>query len=599
MQDLLEATRRATADIRQKDPLAHRRRRRENRPHIPKDVHKDLLGEDGNNLTEEDMKKANGLWKMLDDMYEADPAEYQKFIEKQMKAGREAGFKLPGEPDPQNVGGGAGTATVGHANAAPTGGSFTPNTGFVVKARKMYTGDKIFLNICSHPGVQIPLTAGGSNVDENTPGQFARQIPLLIGQPRSGVDKSKQPITAVDCVFNPWVITAVARDNMFKVNTVELALQWLHQDHQIKLQKNWKIIKSKYKCGGGKIGNVPIPFPIDDAKAQSSPGDSNNKTNTKNGTNKKQVNSKPSQKSVMSSPSELLKQARSAKDMGKNNADSSNISINTSNMDTKKGNKKKPLIQDLTIKDDETKGEEINTNTASTTTTTKTTRKTGKKKKKKVIKGGFLQNNKEALYPNGSNEGAPKGLLSKCKVVDTTKMNEDELKKTMEAYAAPGGNRVPRKKTVQQTTTKSKKKKKKAKEPKPVNPVLDAEFDEMMNMVDPDLAKTNVQSGVGGTGNVEFDALTNLLSGNTSMGDLTDMAKMTDLRKNFTDERKKIEKINKESAVSKATPIASEKTQKKKKITKNKTSNIVKENKSEKEESYKDLVGQTDVWELE
>ena len=65
MQDLLEATRRATADIRQKDPLAHRRRRRENRPHIPKDVHKDLLGEAGENLTEEDMKKANGLWKMF------------------------------------------------------------------------------------------------------------------------------------------------------------------------------------------------------------------------------------------------------------------------------------------------------------------------------------------------------------------------------------------------------------------------------------------------------------------------------------------------------------------------------------------------------
>ena len=36
-------------------------------------------------LSEEDMKKANGLWKMLDDMYEADPEEYKKFIEKQMK----------------------------------------------------------------------------------------------------------------------------------------------------------------------------------------------------------------------------------------------------------------------------------------------------------------------------------------------------------------------------------------------------------------------------------------------------------------------------------------------------------------------------------
>ena len=164
MQDLIEATRRATADIRQKDPLAHRRRRRENRPHIPKDVHKDILGEDGKGLSEEDMKKANGLWKMLDDMYEADPEEYKKFIEKQMKEGREAGFKLPGQSDNSNVD----NANVGMSKPVPTkgsnmkttGGSFTPNCGFVVKARKLYTGDKVFLNICSHPGVQVPLTAG-------------------------------------------------------------------------------------------------------------------------------------------------------------------------------------------------------------------------------------------------------------------------------------------------------------------------------------------------------------------------------------------------------------------------------------------------------
>ena len=70
----------------------------------------------------------------------------------------------------------------------------------------------------------------------------ARQIPLLIGQPRDGLDKANQPIIAIDCVFNPWVITSVSRDNMFKVNTVELAMQWVHQDHQIKLHKNWKII---------------------------------------------------------------------------------------------------------------------------------------------------------------------------------------------------------------------------------------------------------------------------------------------------------------------------------------------------------------------
>ena len=153
MQDLIEATRRATADIRQKDPshivgdgakIGHTYRR----------TYKDILGEDGRKLSEEDM--ANGLWKMLDDMYEADPEEYKKFIEKQMKEGREAGFKLPGQSDNSTVD----NANVGMSKPVPTkgsnmkttGGSFTPNCGFVVKARKLYTGDKVFLNICSHPG---------------------------------------------------------------------------------------------------------------------------------------------------------------------------------------------------------------------------------------------------------------------------------------------------------------------------------------------------------------------------------------------------------------------------------------------------------------
>ena len=636
MQDLLEATRRATADIRQKDPLAHRRRRRENRPHIPKDVHKDLLGEAGENLTEEDMKKANGLWKMLDDMYEADPDEYKNFIEQQMKAGRDAGFKLPGEGD-ANVSemndGEGGTTTTGsteRVNVKPRGGSFTPNCGFVVKARKMYTGDKVFLNICSHPGVQIPLTAGGSNVDENTPGQFARQIPLLIGQPRDGMDKSNQPIVAVDCVFNPWVITAVSRDNMFKVNTVELAMQWLYQDHQIRLQKNWKIIKSKYKCGGGKIGNKPIPFPIEDAKAQSAPQDDTKtlKTTTK----KKKTTKKKPQKSAMSSPSELLKQVRSSDNNNNNNSSSSsnnNNSSSTSNMpkinisssnnnNNNNNNKKKPLIQDLSIHDDNESKDEVKSNNNNNKKATTTTKK--KKKKKKVIKGGFLNNSKDALYPTGSNEGAPKGLLSKCKVVDTTKMNEDELKKTMEAYAAPGGNRVPRKKKPPVSApppapiakTKQKKKKKKKEQQPKVNPVLDAEFDEMMEMADPDLAKSNVQNGMGGTGVAEFDALTNLLSGhNSSLGDLSDMAKMTDLRQNFENERQKFE----QAMPPPSSAVAKEEKKKKKKT---KTTTTKKKTKVKKEvvvvnnetpavvavkeknnESYQDLMDQGDVWELE
>ena len=579
MQDLIEATRRATADIRQKDPLAHRRRRRENRPHIPKDVHKDILGEDGKGLSEEDMKKANGLWKMLDDMYEADPEEYKKFIEKQMKDGREAGFKLPGQSNDSNVGNANGELSkpmpTKGSNVKTTGGSFTPNGGFVVKARKLYTGDKVFLNICSHPGVQMPLTAGGSPVDENTPGQFARQIPLLIGQPRDGLDKSNQPIIAIDCVFNPWVITAVSRDNMFKVNTVELAMQWVHQDHQIKLHKNWKIIKSKYKCGGGKIGNVPIPFPIEDAKSQSSPNDESNQEE------KKKIDKTESPKTTMSSPSELLKQARKsnvsneAPNDGTNNNLKMPFVVPGNNVD--RSTRKKPLIQDLS---EDKKGQKSVMQQSQAGATKKK-----KKKKKKVIKGGFLNNNKEALYPDGSNEGAPKGLLSKCKVVDTTKMSEDQLKKTMEDYAAPGGNRV-KKKQQKRKAAPAKAPKQKDKERAKVNPGLEAAFDEMMEMADPDLVKSNVEKTLGNTGVAEFDALTDLLSGSASMHELNEMAKRSDLRSNFKENGKPVVKNRSPPKSLNATNVATD------------TPTSPKEIKIETD-GYQDLVGENDLWELE
>ena len=202
-----------------------------------------------------------------------------------------------------------------------------------------------------------------------------------------------------------------------------------------------------------------------------------------------------------------------------------------------------------------------------------------------------MNNSKEALYPNGSNEGAPKGLLSKCKVVDTTKMSEDQLKKTMEDYAAPGGN-LAKKKQQKRKAAPAKAPKQKDKEgtrnsnPANVNPGLEAAFDEMMEMADPDLVKSNVEKSLGNTGVAEFDALTDLLSGSSSMHELNEMAKRTDLRSNFKDKGKTAVKNRSSSKTFKATNTAA------------KPPTSPKEIKIETD-GYQDLVGQNDLWELE
>ena len=523
MQDLLEATRRATADIRQKDPLAHRRRRRENRPQVPKNVHKELLGEDGKKLSKDDLKHADALWKMLDDMYETDPEEYKKFIETQMREGKEAGFQLPG----QGAGGpveevGAGK-TDSVRSTSSMGGTFTPNGGFVVKTKRRYTGDKVFLNVCSHPGVQKPMVANGNEVDANTPGQFARQIPLLISKPRQGLDSSKNPVTAFDCVFNPWVIDTLAKDNMFKVQVVELAMQWVENDHGLKVNRQWKSIKSKYKLGGGPVGNKPVPFPIEDVEAQMPPEERKKAKAKREAAQAKKKKAAaaakareqataPSAPSALSSPTELLRQVRASEQQGEGEGGAPALSVSSprsSSTDKKKA--KKTLIQDLSEPE-------------------KPASKKKKKKKKggkKSVKKGFLNSSKDALYPTGSNEGGPKTFMDKCKIVDTTKMNEAELKKTMEDYAAPGGNRAPPKKKAPVMPPAAEKKKKKKKAVKRANPVAEEEFDRIMEGADPDAFKTNVagSSGLQKTGDRDFDSLASMLagSGGSSAGDLSKM----------------------------------------------------------------------------
>ena len=511
MQDLLEATRRATADIRSKDPLANRRRRRENRPQIPKNIHKELLGSDGKKLTPEDLKQADALWKMLDDMYETDPEEYKNFIEKQMQEGKEAGFKLPGQ---ENVDEAAGGKQADSIRANPKA-SFTPNGGFVVKTKRRYTGDKVFLNMCSHPGVQIPTTANGSTVKEDTPGQFARQIPLLISAPREGLDGSKGVVTAFDCVFNPWVITTLSRDNMFKVQVVELAMQWVENDHGVKLNRQWKSIKSKYKLGGGSIGNKPVPFPIEDANAQNAPDSEGQVATTKS---KKAPRVEKEATSAISSPGELLKHVRQGQDAG-----ASDGGINTSPLTPSTDPPKKPLIQEIGM-ESEKKG---------------TPKETSKKKKKckKAVKKGFLTTEKAkgALYPTGSNEGGPKTFLDKCKIVDTTKMNQSELEKTMKDYAAPGGNRAPPKKKAVQPAAPQVAKRKPAKakasskkKPPVMNPVVEAEFDALCSGADPEGFASNVQTAAPSkTGDAQFDSLAQMLAGGST--DLTEMFKQSDL----------------------------------------------------------------------
>jgi len=573
MEGLFAATLKATAELRQKDPLASRRKRRQ-RPSNPLggmggvNLHDEMKGMMGT-LSSEDKKKADQLWKMLDNMYESDPAEYQKFIEAQMKLGEEHKQK---EAEAAANGGSTSSGSTSGVRSAKGGGrSFTPNTSFVVKAYGRYLKSKIFLNMCCHEGVQRPMGSSGKEVEDETQPHLARQIPLLVGAPREMKDASGVGCTAVDVVFNPWVTKQAEHNTMFKSQIVDLAMKWINQDYpEIKFDTRWKTPNSKYKGGTGSKGNHPIPFPIEMARQQSNEnGDDNDDDGEDEVSGSKKMDDGdvksilPSFVDPLSSPASLLAETR------KNAADESTTATNSSSssnddaafamMNINAGSsssssstsaaavssnggakKKKNMIQELDANGKEVpnkmddKDKEVKKNKTKKT-------KTKKAKTKKPVKKGFLLSGDTNLYgPEGSQEtgfvtGRPKkgSLLDRCKVVDTRSMSKDTLDQTMKEYAETGTTSAPgtgpRTKATQPIAAPSKKNKKKKISPTVAPtatttrkiPALtkqqEDEFDRLMAAADPE-ALSDVMSNVMGSGGL--DALG--LNG----GDLEAMQKM-------------------------------------------------------------------------
>jgi len=113
---------------------------------------------------------------------------------------------------------------------------------------------QLFVNVCSHDGIQRPLDTQGNPVAEDRPSLDNIQIPLVVGDLRPTTDASGETVAAVDIVFNPWCIKMVESNNVFRAQIVELGLNWLQQEQHCKLERRWKVIKSKYKGGTGDRG---------------------------------------------------------------------------------------------------------------------------------------------------------------------------------------------------------------------------------------------------------------------------------------------------------------------------------------------------------
>ena len=476
MEELLNATRAATANIEQRDPLAHRRRRRQRGSGgggLPNGgpLHSELKKSLGN-MSDEDKKKADQLWKMLDDMYENDPAEYRTFIENQMRLGKEEAAKNNGT---DGSGKSSTLGTIGRGDEGSLRGTFTPKPGFVVKAKERFSKEKIFLNICHSEAIKRPLAANGTELKDDAPPSMARQIPLVVGKPREAKDMSGRDCRVLDVVFNEWVIKNCLHNNMFKVQVVELAFQWCKEDHNLQLQRDWKCPKSVYKGGSGPRGNVPVPFPVDIPADQREAAKTSSSSPSRGGErgdrNKEPSIVEATAAPVMDNPADLLRSMRS-QDRFEEQSPSFHGGV-------EKAAARKPLVQEIDTDDPE----------PATGANSKSKRKQKKGKKKSAVKKGFLAGSKhKALYPTGSNEGDPKGIFSKMNVVDTRTMSQEQIAEAVQQHAAP-------RKAQPKATAKPKAK---ARQPEPSkqrkkgeHPIDQAEFDNLMKLLDPEALDDN------------------------------------------------------------------------------------------------------------
>ena len=232
------------------------------------------------------LKQAENFIKMLDDMRENDPDGYKAFIDETLKKGPPPGMMEGGaEAAAAAVLGGRGLP----GGAAATQRGFRPTAGFVLKTTAVDAAGggagaggaplKVFLNCCSHRGIQKPMDARDQPLKDDAPAYAARQIPLLIGPRHDVEDHSGARAAAFDVLFNPWVIRRAVTDPAFEAQVAELALKWVTDElaavggAKLRLSRKWKRIKSRYKGGEGADGRTPRFFPIEVAEQQQAEGE--------------------------------------------------------------------------------------------------------------------------------------------------------------------------------------------------------------------------------------------------------------------------------------------------------------------------------------
>lgn len=138
--------------------------------------------------------------------------------------------------------------------------TITTKPGIVIKCMGQYRGqdtnEKIFINCVGHDAIELPQF-NQNPVDQDyldRKGVEGLRVPLLVGQPRQVTDHAGEIATAVDVVFNTWVVDRCLKASesaqgiygvkYFRMRISEIALKFVRDETGLVIGRTYNVLKS-------------------------------------------------------------------------------------------------------------------------------------------------------------------------------------------------------------------------------------------------------------------------------------------------------------------------------------------------------------------
>ncbi|XP_024426583.2 PIH1 domain-containing protein 2 isoform X1 [Desmodus rotundus] len=148
------------------------------------------------------LTQVNQLWNLLDDLAESNPESYKKFIQQQLKEGKQ----LCAAPEPQ----------------------------LCLQTRILKPKEKIlFINLCQWKRIPVPQST-------------THPIPLSVGRPED-VSETSDVYAIIDVAYNPDVLQAAEKDQVKKDQLIRMAMKCIEEQFQFTLSHFYHITKFKIK----------------------------------------------------------------------------------------------------------------------------------------------------------------------------------------------------------------------------------------------------------------------------------------------------------------------------------------------------------------